>query len=183
MLYLFLLFYFSNYLFSDLVYKHVDVGRAKYRQERILSWYCTFPITEDWNFQAPNWLSAASKIPLYFFSLVLASMNSFLSLVSYFWTWWNKGIAFANVFRYNRETTWSRNSHAWLAKVKSMSDCLWYCCSSKYSIVPLTQTVLSKQNMPCERCFYPLLIPDEDEDDCQIKQNINSNGLKQWRKA
>ena len=80
MLYLFLLFYFSNYLFSDLVYKHVDVGRAKYRQERILSWYCTFPITEDWNFQAPNWLSAASKIPLYFFSLVLASMNSFFSL-------------------------------------------------------------------------------------------------------
>lgn len=46
-LYLFLLFYFSNYLFSDLVYKHVDVGRAKHRQERILSWYCTFPITED----------------------------------------------------------------------------------------------------------------------------------------
>lgn len=30
--------------------------------------------------------------------------------------------------------------------------------------MPLTQTVLSKQNMPSERCFYPLLIPDEDEE-------------------
>ena len=44
--------FFSNYLFSDLVYKHVDVGRAKHRQERILSWYYTFPITEDWNFSS-----------------------------------------------------------------------------------------------------------------------------------
>lgn len=65
------IFYFSNYLSSDLLYRHVDVWRAKYCQERIkLSTLgiVLFQLRKTEIFQAPVDYQLRVKFHYIFFS-------------------------------------------------------------------------------------------------------------------